>query len=61
MAEALLSGFINKSVFKNESIAVSDVSDSRLTFLQDKFGCQVTTSAQKLLENMEIIILSVKP
>ena len=39
MAEALLSGFINKSVFKNESIAVSDVSDSRLTFLQDKFGC----------------------
>lgn len=61
MAEALLSGFVSKSVFENESITVSDVSDSRLSLMQDKYGCQVTTSNPKLLEHMEIIVLSVKP
>jgi pyrroline-5-carboxylate reductase len=61
MAEALLSGFLSKKAFSKENIAISDVSESRLGLMENKFGVRVTQSNLDLLKELKIIVLSVKP
>jgi pyrroline-5-carboxylate reductase len=61
MADALLNGFLEKRAFLKDNIVVSDIDQSRLSYMNDKFGVKVTLSNTSLLDELKIIILSVKP
>ena len=61
MADALLTGFIAEKAFSSENVAVSDISQDRLDYMQGKFGVKATLSNIDLLTELRIIVLSVKP
>jgi len=61
MADALLAGFLEKKAFLNSNVAVSDIAENRLTYMEDKFGVKVTMSNVSLLNELKIIVLAVKP
>ena len=57
----MLTGFIAKKAFSSENVVVSDISQDRLDYMQGKFGVQATLSNVSLLNELRIIVLSVKP
>ena len=61
MADALLNGFIEKRAFLKENVVVSDIALDRLDYMDSKFGVKTTLSNTALLDELKIIILSVKP
>ena len=61
MADALLGGFLAKNAFLKENIVVSDIVPARLDYMQQKFGVKVTTDNVELIEELKVIVLSVKP
>jgi pyrroline-5-carboxylate reductase len=61
MADALLSGFLEKRAFLRENIVISDVLDTRLEFMSEKYGVKTTLDNKALADELQIIILSVKP
>lgn len=44
-----------------QDITVSDISTSRLKYLQEKFGVRTTTSSKEAVKDAEIAIIAVKP
>ncbi|PKR85994.1 pyrroline-5-carboxylate reductase [Heyndrickxia camelliae] len=62
MAEAMISGLVNKNVVKGEQIHVTNRSENtRLHFLRQKYGVQTTYNLQELFHQSKIVILAVKP
>ncbi|KZZ86185.1 pyrroline-5-carboxylate reductase [Bacillus sp. SJS] len=62
MAEAIISGLINGNVVRPGNIHVCNRSDrSKLLYMQDHYGVNVTENKEELLECSEIIILAMKP
>lgn len=61
MADAMLGGFIDKKAFKPSNVAVSDILESRRNYMSEKFNVQVTDDNVALLDELKIVILSVKP
>lgn len=61
MADALLAGFLEKRAFKKENVVVSDIAQDRLDYMDRKFGVKVTGDNVGLLDELRIIVLSVKP
>jgi len=61
MADALLAGFLEKRAFKKENVVVSDIAQDRLAYMERKFGVKVTGDNVGLLDELRIIVLSVKP
>jgi pyrroline-5-carboxylate reductase len=61
MADALLSGFLEKRAFLKENILVSDCLENRLEYMNKKFGVKTTLENKALAEELQIIILAVKP
>ncbi|MBS2969531.1 pyrroline-5-carboxylate reductase [Metabacillus sp. KIGAM252] len=62
MAEAVISGLINGNVVRPENINVCNRSDrSKLLYMQDHYGVNVTENKEELLDRSEIIILAMKP
>jgi len=61
MAEAIISGLINKGSAKPEDITASDVVQSRLAELGTKYGIQYVTSNQEAVKDKDVVVLSVKP
>ncbi len=61
MAETLLSGLINSGQSKPENIMCSDIRESRLEELEQKYGVQTTTDNISVINASEIIIYAVKP
>ena len=61
MADALLGGFLEKRAFKKDNIVVSDIAPNRLEYMQNKFGVKVTLDNVELIDELRIIVLSVKP
>jgi pyrroline-5-carboxylate reductase len=61
MADALLSGLLEKKTFAQKNIIVSDVSKKRLDFMNAKYGIMTTTSNSEVLTKNDIILLAVKP
>jgi pyrroline-5-carboxylate reductase len=61
MADALLSGFLEKRAFLKENILVADVQEKRLEYMSKKFGVKTTLDNKALADELQIIILAVKP
>jgi len=61
MADALLVGFLEKRAFLKENILVSDCLESRLEFMSNKFGVKTTSDNISLTNELQIIVLAVKP
>lgn len=61
MAEAIISGWVQKGSFAKEHIYVKNRSDiNRLLELKDTYGVQILTDLAKLKE-MDLIVLAMKP
>ena len=60
MASALISGLLDGG-YPKESIWVSDVDPSQLGRLGSQYGVRVTNSNVELVENVDIVVLAVKP
>jgi pyrroline-5-carboxylate reductase len=61
MAEAMISGLINKDSAKAGEITVSDIAETRLKALKERYGIQYITDNRKAAKGKDIVILSVKP
>ena len=61
MAEALLSGILQKKLVKCSSIFVSEIVAERRQYLSDKYNINVYETAQDLVAKVNILFLTVKP
>lgn len=62
MAEAMISGLINGNVVRPDQISVCNRSDrSKLLYLQDQYGIEITKTKAELLAQSDVIILAMKP
>lgn len=61
MAGALMAGFINAGLVQPDRIYVSDVNPECLTCLQTQYGIQVVTDNKGLVDQVDVVILAVKP
>lgn len=60
MAEAILSGLLDKQVYQAAEITISDPQASRREFLEDTYGVAVT-SDNSLVAQGEVLLLAIKP
>lgn len=60
MASSLIGGLINNS-YPSNNITVSDLNDEKLTQLSAQFSILTEKNSAKLAENMDILVLAVKP
>lgn len=60
MGEAILSGLLNKG-FNKEDIYISEIVQSRLNFIKEKYGVQGSTYSKDALNFGDILICAVKP
>lgn len=62
MAEAMISGMVSNNVVKSGQIYVTNRSEnSKLSYLNQKYGVQITYNLQDLFHLTNIVILAVKP
>jgi pyrroline-5-carboxylate reductase len=61
MAEAILSAIIKNKLAEQSDITVSDIAETRRSYLQPKYSVAVTQDNLKAVENKDIVILAVKP
>ena len=61
MAEAMAGSIINKGLTENSSVFISDPDDSRKKFFKLNYHINICSSNTQLINESEIIVLSVKP
>ncbi len=61
MGEAMISGLISKGSAEPESIAVSDVDQTRLKALRERYGIRCTADNREAIRGKDIVVFSVKP
>ena len=61
MGEAMISGLISKGSAEPEFIAVSDVDQTRLKALRERYGIRCTADNREAIRGKDIVVLSVKP
>lgn len=61
IGEAIVRGIINSGKIKSTQIIVSDIDPDRVESVVEKYNVAGTTSNTRVIENSEIIFLSVKP
>lgn len=61
MAEALIRGMLTAGLLTPVQITVSDISQDRLDYMKGKFGIQTTLHMEKVVEEANILFLTVKP
>lgn len=61
MADAMLSGLLQKRTFLKDNIVVSDICQNRLDYMSTKFGVKTTDKNKLLADELQIILLAVKP
>lgn len=61
MATAILGGMVNQGLAKPEEIMVSRRSREPLKQLHEKYGVQITTKNQQVVEWADVLFLAVKP
>jgi len=52
MADAMLSGLLEKRTFLKENIVVSDIAENRLEYMSSKFGVKTTNDNKKLADEL---------
>lgn len=62
IAEALISGMIKKNIFKGEDIIIKNKSNKqRLETLKKKYGIITVETAEELLNDISLLLITVKP
>ncbi|MDO4556996.1 MAG: NAD(P)-binding domain-containing protein, partial [Lachnospiraceae bacterium] len=61
MASAIMGGIIKKGVFTPEQIIASDLSEAARKRVADQLGVSVTDCNKSVVEEAEVVVLSVKP
>ena len=61
MGEAMLSAVLSKGLSKPASISVSDISDTRRQYLEQKYGVKATSSNLEATGRGEVVVLAIKP
>ena len=61
MGEAMLSAILDKGLSTPPDISVSDISETRRQYLEQKYGVNVTASNRQAAQAGETVILAVKP
>lgn len=61
MATALIKGLVKSGVYDSERLAVSDIDQGKVKELHDQFGVKAFSSNRDLVEQSDIVMLSVKP
>lgn len=61
MAEAIIKGIISANLFSPAQVIVSDINKERLACMQTLYGMKVAENNCNLVENSDIVVLSVKP
>lgn len=61
MAEAILSAVLTKQLAGPEDISVSDVLDTRRSYLEQKYKITTLSDNRKTIIDKEIVILAIKP
>ncbi len=61
MGEAIVRGIVKSGKVKSTQIIVSDIDPDRVEMIVEKYNVAGTTSNRRVVENSDIIFLSVKP
>jgi pyrroline-5-carboxylate reductase len=61
IAEALIGGILKAGLVNPNQIIVSDISQIRLDYMQEKLGVITTLDPQEMVEKVDILFLTVKP
>ncbi len=61
MGEAILAALISRGLSTPQNIAVSDVSEARRQYLQQKYKVSVTADNRAAVEKADIVVLAIKP
>jgi pyrroline-5-carboxylate reductase len=61
MGEAILSAVLSKHLASEKDIIVSDILDSRRTYIKGKYGVDVMSENPRAVQGRDIVILAVKP
>ena len=61
MGEAILSAILKKKLSTPEAICVSDINESRLKYLEQKYGVTVTSNNRQAVDNSDIVVMAIKP
>ncbi len=61
MGEAMLSAVLDKGLSTPQAISVSDVSQSRCQYLEQKYGVAVMSSNRQAIDRGDVVVLAIKP
>lgn len=61
MGEAIMSGVLSKGLAKAKDIIVSDISQTRILYLSQKYGIEITRDNKKATSGADMSVLAVKP
>jgi pyrroline-5-carboxylate reductase len=61
MAEAIIISLLKEKITEPQSIIVSDISKERLSFLETEHNLQISEDNKKLVNQADVIFVSVKP
>ena len=61
MGEAMLSAILDRGLSQPDSICVSDISESRRQYLEQKYGVAVTGDNRQAIDKSEVVVLAIKP
>jgi pyrroline-5-carboxylate reductase len=61
MAEAILTGLLQKGIFAPENVYVTDINRERLELLQGRFGIHTSADNSSVASAADIVLLAVKP
>ena len=61
MGEAMLSALLGKKLGAPRDISVSDIDESRRQHLEQKYGVNATDDNRQAAENVDIVVLAIKP
>ena len=61
MAEAILSGVLDRELASPDDIAVSEVIEARREYLSDRYGVTVTDDGATAAGHGSLVLLAVKP
>ncbi|HUV76032.1 MAG TPA: pyrroline-5-carboxylate reductase [Dehalococcoidales bacterium] len=61
MGEAILSAILDKRLSTPAAVIVSDINESRLKYLEQKYCVTVTSNNRQAVNNSDIVVMAIKP
>ena len=61
MGEAMLAAILDKGLSRPQAISVSDTSEARRQYLEQKYGVAVMSSNQQAVDKGDVVVLAIKP